>query len=470
MEPITILVALLFILVVALISKRRKNLPPVYGKVPVIGCFPEFSKNPVSTIRNAYEKLGDCFTLSFFGIKITCMIGPEAQSAFFRAGDEELSPKEAYKFMVPVFGPGVVYDSPQEVMLEQLRFVKNGLVVSQLRKAAAVMADEARHFFETKWGDEGEADLLVDFNKLTILTASRCLMGEDIRRKLGQQEQFAQLYHDLEAGINPISFFFPYLPLPSMRQRDRARAEIATIFREVIQYRRSTPDSTRDDILQVLLDSKYKDGSTVSDEHMIGIMIGLLFAGQHTSSITATWLGLMLHNVQHKQFLDEVLAEQAKSAKEFSGDISYDYVKGCVQLENSIREVLRMFPPLIILMRMVKEAISYKEFEVPVGHLMAVSPGVGMRLPSVFTNPDKFDPHRFDRGEDKTPFSIISFGGGKHGCPGENFGILQVKTIWSVLFQTYNFEIVSGALPQADYAAMVVGPKAPCKLRYWKKK
>jgi hypothetical protein len=36
--------------------------------------------------------------------------------------------------MVPVFGKGVVYDSPIEVMYEQLKFVKNGLVPAQLKR------------------------------------------------------------------------------------------------------------------------------------------------------------------------------------------------------------------------------------------------------------------------------------------------------------------------------------------------
>jgi hypothetical protein len=38
------------------------------------------------------------------------------------------------------------------------------------------MEDEARTYFR-KWGNEGTADLLADMNKLTILTASRCLLG-----------------------------------------------------------------------------------------------------------------------------------------------------------------------------------------------------------------------------------------------------------------------------------------------------
>eukprot|EP01113_Clastostelium_recurvatum_P047973 TRINITY_DN863_c0_g1_i3.p1 TRINITY_DN863_c0_g1~~TRINITY_DN863_c0_g1_i3.p1 ORF type:complete len:511 (+),score=144.53 TRINITY_DN863_c0_g1_i3:105-1535(+) len=467
-------IAVAVALVVLVLFLRKKNLPanipPVVGKIPVLGCFIDFAKSPMNTIRRSYDQLGDCFTLSFFGRRITFMVGPDAQATFFRASDEELSPKEAYQFMVPVFGPGVVYDSPTEVMHEQLRFVKNGLVTSQLKKAVGVMSDEARNFFETRWGDSGTVDLLEDLNKLTILTASRCLMGEDIRKHLGQQERFAQLYHDLEAGITPITYFFPRIPIPSVRQRDRARGEVAEIFRTVIQYRRAHPDEERDDILSVLMESTYKDGSTLDDEQMIGIMIGLLFAGQHTSSITATWLGLLLHQPENKIYLDEVKAEHNELHKEFAGDLNFDYLKKANKLENSVREVLRMYPPLIILMRMVHTPMKYKNYEIPAGDLMAVSPGVGMRVPEAFTNPDKYDPHRFERNEHNAkPFNFIGFGGGRHGCPGENFGILQIKTIWSVLLEKYDFELTTSVKPTPDYTTMVVGPQTPCMIRYKKK-
>lgn len=68
------------------------------------------------------------------GFNMTFLIGPEAHQVFFKATDEELSPREAYQMVVPVFGPGVVYDCPTSVMYEQLKFVKSGLVLGQLRK------------------------------------------------------------------------------------------------------------------------------------------------------------------------------------------------------------------------------------------------------------------------------------------------------------------------------------------------
>ena len=91
-------------------------------------------------------------------------------------------------------------------------------------------------------------------NNMTILTASRCLMGEDIRRHLGEDnKKIAHLYHELERGINPLSFFFPYLPLPGFKRRDRARAEVATLFKSIIADRRKNSSDEYEDIMGILM-------------------------------------------------------------------------------------------------------------------------------------------------------------------------------------------------------------------------
>jgi sterol 14-demethylase len=121
-------------------------------------------------------------------------------------------------------------------------------------------------------------------------------MGPEIHEQMwgAQVGSFADLYHDLEGGIMPISFFFPYLPFfPPYRKRDAAREKIVKVFAGIIAQRRAAGED-HDDILQVLMNAEYKDGTSLNDDQISGILIGLLFAGQHTSSITTTWTLLFL--------------------------------------------------------------------------------------------------------------------------------------------------------------------------------
>jgi sterol 14-demethylase len=398
---------------------------------------------------------------------MTFVVGPEAHQVFFKGSDEELSPKEAYQFVVPVFGKNVVYDSPISMMYEQLAFIKSGLMVNQLKRSVPIIEKEAREYFE-KWGNKGEIDMLDAMNNLTILTASRCLLGREIREDPKVGGEFARLYHDLEGGLNPISFFFPHFPMPAHWKRDAARIEVSKLFSKIIKERRQNPDEKHEDMLQILMDCQYKNGEAVTDDAIAGMLIGILFAGQHTSGITSTWTGF--HLCKHPEYRKELLEEQKRIIAEFGEEITFDSLKASVFLEGCVRESLRLFPPLIFLMRKVMTDLHYKEYTIPAGDLLCVAPSVAMRLPHVFPNPDTFDPHRFERKEyTSVPYSYLAFGGGRHGCPGENFGIMQIKTIWTVLLRTFDFELDSKEFPAPDYTNLVVGPKQPCKLRYTRK-
>lgn len=102
--------------------------------------------------------------------------------------------------------------------------------------------------FFKKWGDEGEVDLLQELSDLIILTASRCLMGKEVRESLF--EKVSGLFHYLDMGMRPISVIFPYLPIKAHRDRDWARAQLAEIFAKIINNRRDS-GVTEPDVLQV---------------------------------------------------------------------------------------------------------------------------------------------------------------------------------------------------------------------------
>ena len=97
-----------------------------------------------------------------------------------------------------------------------------------------------------------------------------------------------------------------------------------------------------------------------------------------------------------------------------------------------------------------------------------VCPAVAHRLPEVFANPDMYDPDRFapDRAEDqKQPYGLIGFGGGRYRCPGANFGTHEMKCILSLLLRRYSLELMD---PNAgpDFQMGVVRPQPPCRVRY----
>eukprot|EP00003_Mantamonas_plastica_P017484 TRINITY_DN2898_c0_g1_i2.p1 TRINITY_DN2898_c0_g1~~TRINITY_DN2898_c0_g1_i2.p1 ORF type:complete len:313 (-),score=122.35 TRINITY_DN2898_c0_g1_i2:14-952(-) len=306
--------------------------------------------------------------------------------------------------------------------------------------------------------------------ELTISTAASCLLGPEIRESMNERGKFAELYHSLEAAMNPIGVFYPNMPfLPGKTERDNAREELGKLFAGVIKNRRET-NYVGEDLLQFFMDAAYKDGRQLTDHEIAGMLIAGLFAGQHTSSITSNWAALLI--MTHKSVLEEVMAEQKAVLEEYGEELTYNALDDMTVLHMCVKETLRMYPPLIMLMRYTKEERPYKDYVIPQGTLVAVSPKVSHRLPEVFKNPDEFNPHRFigeDAEDKKARYSFIGFGGGRHGCLGEQFAYVQIKTILSTLFRMYDFEFVGDELPPPDYNHMVVGPSKPCMVRYKRK-
>jgi sterol 14-demethylase len=404
---------------------------------------------------------------------LTFLIGPEAQEIFFRASDDVLSQREVYDFMRPVFGPGVVYDASKKNRQVQFQTMANGLRTSRLKAYVTKIEEETRQYLRQEWGESGQVDILKALSELTILTASRCLHGEDVRQHVFKEVQ--ELYHDLDHGLTPLTVFWSNAPTAAHKKRNAARQEMIRLFTKVIRERREFPErSDGTDILSLFMDIKYKDGTPITEEQVTGLLIALLFAGQHTSCITSTWTSLFIAN--DGEILDRVLEEQKEVLKgDMNKKLEYDDLQEMELLHNCMRETLRMCPTFIMILRKAEQdiniAVKGQKYTIPKGDFVVVSPTVSMRQKSTFPNPDTYDPDRYapPREEHKQPYAYLGFGGGMHSCMGQNFAFLQVKTILSILFREYEIERVAPNMPSVGYDDMVVGPKGDCSVRYKKR-
>src|SRR5580692_447516 len=128
---------------------RTRELPQLPGGLPWLGHALPFKRDPVGFLRHGQQTTGDAFTFTLLGQRVAFMSGPSAHHAVFAAGEEQLSCREAYQFMVPIFGQGVVYGAEQSVLEQQMEMARAPLTGKQLRAHAPVMAAEAEAYLET---------------------------------------------------------------------------------------------------------------------------------------------------------------------------------------------------------------------------------------------------------------------------------------------------------------------------------
>src|SRR6201988_1345759 len=133
--------------------------PRMPGALPLVGHMVGFARNPVALMRSVRERCGPVGEVSLLGKRIVLLSGVEAQEAFCRAPDEQLSQKIAYRLMTPIFGEGVVFDAPTERLNQQLRILMPALRDRNMRTYAGIFVDEVEEMTRA-WGDAGEIDLL----------------------------------------------------------------------------------------------------------------------------------------------------------------------------------------------------------------------------------------------------------------------------------------------------------------------
>src|SRR5262249_23714791 len=132
-------------------NRRRKTIPHLAGGMPVLGHAIEFRRNPVGLIQRGRDLHGDLFTVLLFGKRVHVLTGAAGNEAFFKASDDVLSAREAYRFTVPIFGKGVAYDVSPELMDQQLQMVHPALRDEKMQHYAQLIAHEVDIYLDT-WG------------------------------------------------------------------------------------------------------------------------------------------------------------------------------------------------------------------------------------------------------------------------------------------------------------------------------
>lgn len=441
-----------------------RAIPRLSGGGRRFGHLQALRHDPLGLFRRVRKECGEVGIFRMLDRDVALLSGPAAQEHFFRQPDEVLDPQPtSNELMRPIFGPGVVYDVPPDKRRDMIR--TPALRDKNLRASAEIIAAETERMCATL-GDAGTIDLLDFAAELTIYTSSATLIGRPFRESLTRE--FSRRYFELEVGTDAIGYLHADADIEAFRVRDRARERLTELVSEVIRERQAMAEPPRD-LLGILL--SLKDEATQAPRYTPGVITGIListmFAGHHTSAGTAAWLlvELLRQPQRYARVVGEIDALYADGR-----DVSYQALREIPELENAVKETLRLHPPLIWLPRTALVDFEYKDWVLPKGTIVAMSSALSHEDGDCFDDPQRFDPDRFaaPREQDvKHPWAYVPFGGGRHRCLGANFALMQQKAVWSVLFRRFEFSLVAEPARYTDnYAAMVVRPKQPFEVHY----
>ena len=211
--------------------------------------------------------------------------------------------------------------------------------------------------------------------------------------------------------------------------------EARDVIRNKINQRKASKEK-KGDLLDMLLDSKYDDGSAMSEEQLIDEILILFTAGHETTSNALTFTFQLL--AKHPKWQDEIFKEWQGLSND-SNDLMSRIMasKICQQV---IEESMRLYPPAYFIDRVniKKDAFNGREFEP--GSNLLFSVYEMHRHPDLWDNPEAFLPERFADGDRQYSSQYFPFGAGPRKCIGNNFAMFEMIMAVTQLVSTYEIQ------------------------------
>ncbi|XP_062007275.1 cytochrome P450 72A397-like [Rosa rugosa] len=323
----------------------------------------------------------------------------------------------------------------------------------------------------SKGGLSCELDVFPSLQHLTADVISRTAFGSSYQegRKIFEllKEQTGYALKTAHTIYIPGWRFVPTKMNKKMKQIDK---EIRGLLKGIIIKREQAikaGETTKDDLLGALLESSLNDiqghgknnkNVGMSIEDVIEECKLFYFAGQETTSVLLVWTMILLSQNQNWQdrARQEILQVFGSNKPDFEG---LTHLKVVTMI---LLEVLRLYPPLVMMSRIVHKKTQLTKFSLPAG--------VEVGLPTLLIHHDKelwgddaneFKPERFSEGVSKATknrLSFFPFGAGPRICVGQNFAMIEAKLALSLILQHFTFEL-SPSYTHAPSSLFIIQPQ-----------
>lgn len=213
------------------------------------------------------------------------------------------------------------------------------------------------------------------------------------------------------------------------------------IIHEIIEERAGSNEVTND-LLQMLLDTRYEDtGEGMTVTQLIDEIKILFTAGYETTANALTFTLYLLAkypNIQAKVY-DEIVGIEAETA------IAVEQLQKMTYINAVVNESMRLYPPAWITDRQNIVDDTIGTYHIKKETLVGISFYELHRNPKYWVNPDEFNPERFLGDQKRHSMQYFyPFGAGPRMCIGIGFAVYEIGLTIYKIIKKYKVKPISG--------------------------
>jgi cytochrome P450 family 138 len=364
------------------------------------------------------RRYGTAFTvkLPFFGSTVI-ISDPTMVKQFFQTRTDVVRNVEPNLDLV--LGPGSTFGLQDEEHLRRRKLLVPPFHGKRMRAYENLVEEETLKEIAT-WPEGREFAVLPSTNRITLNVILRAVFGAqgaefDALRKvmpplvaLGSQLVFLPWLH---RDLGPWSPWGRFLGL---------RREFDVIVQSLIDRVAADPNlEQRDDVLSLMLQSRYEDGTAMSRSDLADELFTLLAAGHETTATQLAWAVERLR--RHPRVLSRLVDEVDAGGSDL--------------LQATIHEVQRSRPVIDGAARQViAPAMPLGRWVIPHGYTVQVD--IPLTHQNAYPDPDRFDPDRF-LTENPDLYSWVPFGGGTRRCLGAAFANMEMNVVLRTILREF---------------------------------
>ena len=276
-------------------------------------------------------------------------------------------------------------------------------VTRRLETARNLIADDVSH-----WPSGVPIDLDEACSRLVLRAA--CLLLFDYELDHDRANTMVHHQRALMAWMGdrigrPISVV-PFVSGRSGREMRMHREAFYSGIKEIIRHRKSDPD--QDTVMSALL-SVRRRGSALSERALCGHVAGLVGAGNDVTGASLTWA--LVHGAQHPDEFRRLGASDA--------DVR-SYVLESIRLSSCAWSITRVPTREVTLSSGGRSTVVGRRSPAIV-YLRGMN-----RSPSIWAEPERFNPARHSSERSSPRKEFIPFGLGARGCPGQQIALAEL--------------------------------------------